>query len=79
MPRSMTYSSIAAGIALCQECDLHALRKKAVPGRGNLNADIFLLGEAPGKFEDIAGLPFVGKAGKLLTLQVLNDIILCAI
>ena len=39
-------------------------RKNAVPGKGNHNADIVFIGEAPGKNEDILGEPFVGIAGK---------------
>lgn len=35
-------------------------------GQGNLNADVYMLGEAPGKFEDLQGNPFVGQAGRLL-------------
>jgi DNA polymerase len=41
--------------------------KKVVFGVGNLNADIFLCGEAPGADEELAGEPFVGRAGQLLT------------
>lgn len=37
-----------------------------VIGDGNPNANIFFLGEAPGKFEDLKGLPFIGQAGKIL-------------
>ncbi len=44
-----------------------------VLGRGNLNAQILLLGEAPGKNEDLQGLPFVGNAGKFLD-QLLSSV-----
>jgi DNA polymerase len=48
----------------CKRCDLHHERNLAVPGDGNPNADIVLLGEAPGYHEDQLGLPFCGpKAG----------------
>tara|TARA_B100001121_G_scaffold221552_1_gene194794 strand:- start:765 stop:1268 length:504 start_codon:yes stop_codon:yes gene_type:complete len=40
--------------------------KRLVVGRGNLNADIIIVGEAPGAKEDLEGKPFVGKSGKLL-------------
>lgn len=40
--------------------------KNLVMGDGNINADIILIGEAPGKNEDLSGLPFVGAAGKFL-------------
>jgi len=42
------------------------LSKNFVPGEGNLNARIFIIGQAPGEEEDIQKRPFVGKAGKLL-------------
>ncbi|MDA1168723.1 MAG: uracil-DNA glycosylase [bacterium] len=47
---------------------LHEGTKQAVPGDGNPDADILIIGEAPGKKEDETGVPFVGAAGKLLTL-----------
>jgi len=47
---------------------------KAVPGEGNSEADIMFIGEAPGKAEDLSGIPFVGAAGKFLAqlLEVIN-------
>jgi DNA polymerase len=52
----------------CPVCNAHVKPgKKVVFGVGNLNADIFLCGEAPGADEEIAGEPFVGRAGQLLT------------
>jgi len=58
-----------ANCTLCQE--LSELRVasgwKTVPGVGNANADLFVLGEAPGQNEAEQGVPFVGKAGQLLT------------
>ena len=53
-------------IKKCKKCDLYKYRKNAVPGEGPKNAKIMLVGEAPGRFEDIKGKPFVGAAGKLL-------------
>jgi uracil-DNA glycosylase len=50
----------------CQRCGLGALRHKLVFGYGNPNADIMLVGEAPGQHEDETGLPFAGEAGALL-------------
>jgi uracil-DNA glycosylase len=50
----------------CQRCPLHATRTQAVFGAGNANADLMLVGEAPGAQEDLEGIPFVGRAGKLL-------------
>lgn len=50
----------------CHRCGLGDNRTKAVVGRGNLQAPIMIVGEAPGQNEDETGLPFVGKAGQLL-------------
>ena len=53
-------------IKTCQKCQLGKTRKNFVFGFGDKNADLLLVGEAPGEKEDIEGLPFVGRAGKLL-------------
>ena len=53
-------------ICNCQECPLSQTRKNFVFGVGNPKADIVFIGEAPGAQEDIQGIPFVGRAGKLL-------------
>ena len=50
----------------CNKCDLCSNRTNSVFGVGNPNADIMLIGEGPGADEDIEGIPFVGKAGKLM-------------
>ena len=52
----------------CSRCKLHGLgRSKVVFGVGNPNADLMFVGEAPGADEDEQGVPFVGRAGQLLT------------
>ncbi|MGE0393376.1 MAG: uracil-DNA glycosylase [Vicinamibacterales bacterium] len=52
----------------CRRCKLHTLgRSRIVFGVGNPNADLMFVGEAPGADEDAQGIPFVGKAGQLLT------------
>ena len=51
----------------CQNCPLGATRLNFVFGSGNPNAEIMFIGEAPGADEDEQGLPFVGRAGQLLT------------
>jgi uracil-DNA glycosylase len=52
----------------CSRCKLHALgRTQVVFGVGNPSADLMFVGEAPGGDEDIQGIPFVGRAGQLLT------------
>ncbi len=50
----------------CLRCPLSETRTTVVFGAGNADADLMLVGEAPGKNEDEKGLPFVGQAGKLL-------------
>ena len=50
----------------CQGCELHETRTNCVFGVGNENADLLFVGEAPGDNEDKTGIPFVGRAGKLL-------------
>ena len=54
-------------VETCTRCPLHADRTKAVFGSGNADADLMFIGEAPGAEEDRQGLPFVGRAGQLLT------------
>ena len=53
-------------VSECVLCELHRTRKNTVFGVGNEDADIMLVGEAPGADEDDQGEPFVGRAGKLL-------------
>ncbi len=58
--------ALAKTIASCKKCRLVAGRTNTVPGSGNPNAALVFVGEAPGYYEDKQGLPFVGRAGKLL-------------
>ena len=51
----------------CTRCKLHTGRTKLVFGVGNADADLMFVGEAPGRDEDRQGIPFVGRAGQLLT------------
>ncbi|MPZ24060.1 MAG: uracil-DNA glycosylase [Dehalococcoidia bacterium] len=53
-------------VRTCRACALGSLRTNAVPGEGNAEAEVMFVGEAPGYYEDQAGRPFVGQAGKLL-------------
>jgi len=62
-----TLSEFNAAIEGCMNCPLGATRNKFVFGAGNPNADLMFVGEAPGEKEDLEGVPFVGRAGKLLT------------
>ena len=57
-----------ADLGDCTRCKLHRLgRRQIVFGAGNPEADLMFVGEAPGRDEDIQGVPFVGRAGQLLT------------
>ncbi|MDO5042572.1 MAG: uracil-DNA glycosylase [Slackia sp.] len=60
-------ADIAAQVEACRKCALCEGRINVVPGFGNPEARVMLIGEAPGKNEDKQGLPFVGAAGKYLT------------
>lgn len=51
----------------CRRCELHKTRKNIVFGEGPDNARIFIVGEAPGREEDLDGRPFTGASGELLT------------
>ena len=57
----------------CIACPLHETRTQVVFGAGNADADLMFIGEAPGADEDRLGLPFVGRAGKLLD-KLLDEI-----
>ena len=50
----------------CTKCRLCSNRHNVVIGVGNINAEIMFIGEGPGADEDMQGIPFVGKAGKLM-------------
>ena len=58
--------SFKEAICSCQKCPLSQTRQNFVFGVGNPQADIVFVGEAPGEQEDLQGIPFVGRAGKLL-------------
>jgi len=57
-------------VAACTACDLCKTRTQTVYGSGNPMAKIVIVGEAPGEEEDKTGVPFVGRAGKLLTQMI---------
>ncbi len=58
---------LASQIKSCKNCSVNPNRRNAVPGIGPPDAQIMFIGEAPGEDEDEQGIPFVGRAGKLLT------------
>jgi DNA polymerase len=60
--------ALRADLGDCIRCKLHGLgRTNIVFGVGNPEADLMFVGEAPGSEEDIKGVPFIGRAGQLLT------------
>lgn len=62
----MTLNELKNQCTQCRKCSLCEGRTNVVFGGGNENADILLIGEAPGANEDIEGKPFIGRSGKLL-------------
>lgn len=60
-------AQISDDIRGCRACVLHEGTRQAVPGEGNPDAEILLIGEAPGQNEDLQGRPFVGASGQFLT------------
>ena len=61
-------AAVRTEIGDCVRCKLHAQgRRQIVFGVGNPSADLMFVGEAPGADEDVQGIPFVGRAGQLLT------------
>jgi len=65
--KSESLDELNSLICNCTKCVLHKGRNKFVFGSGNPNADVMVIGEGPGAEEDKQGLPFVGRAGQLLT------------
>ena len=63
-------AAIREDIGDCTRCGLHKGRKQIVFGAGNPRAELMFIGEAPGADEDMQGLPFVGRAGQLLTNMI---------
>jgi uracil-DNA glycosylase len=61
---------IRTDLGECKRCKLHTTRNKIVFGDGNPKAELVFVGEGPGRDEDAQGLPFVGRAGKLLTQMI---------
>lgn len=66
----LDWETLAAEVAGCRACGLCQTRTQTVFGVGNRQADLMLIGEAPGVDEDRAGEPFVGRAGQLLNLML---------
>jgi len=71
-PAGDTLAKISEDIGDCRRCRLCEGRSKIVFGSGNENARLVFVGEGPGADEDAQGLPFVGRAGQLLTQMIEN-------
>jgi len=69
-PAGDSMAAIRADIGDCKRCRLCQQRNKIVFGSGNESARLVFVGEGPGADEDASGLPFVGRAGQLLTQMI---------
>lgn len=69
----LSYEEVEKIASTCTNCPLSKGRNKVVFGNGPQPCDIMLIGEAPGAEEDLQGLPFIGRAGQLLT-QILASV-----
>lgn len=61
----LTLEALREKCKACRACPLSETRTNVVFGAGDKNADLMFVGEAPGENEDLSGVPFVGRAGKL--------------
>jgi DNA polymerase len=62
--------TIKQNVIECTKCDLSKTRTNSVPGKGNFHSNVIFVGEAPGKNEDKKGEPFIGIAGKKLSIAL---------
>ena len=67
VPAWSSFAELAATVATCTKCPLAEQRTQVVFGVGDEHADLVFVGEGPGAEEDRQGIPFVGRAGQLLT------------
>ena len=63
-------AALRVAVRDCRQCELHQSRTQTVFGSGSRQADLFIVGEAPGAEEDAQGEPFVGRAGQLLNAML---------
>ncbi len=61
---------IKQNVIECTKCELSKTRTNSVPGKGNFHSNVIFVGEAPGKNEDKNGEPFIGIAGKKLSIAL---------
>lgn len=71
-PEGDTLERICSDIGDCTRCKLHVGRNKIVFGDGDPHTKLVFVGEGPGADEDAQGLPFIGRAGQLLTQMIEN-------
>jgi DNA polymerase len=69
-PQARTLEAVRAELGECTRCGLCEGRTQIVFGDGNPDADLLFIGEGPGEQEDLRGVPFVGRAGELLTRMI---------
>ncbi|MBW2273081.1 MAG: uracil-DNA glycosylase [Deltaproteobacteria bacterium] len=69
-PAAATLEAVREELGDCARCGLCEGRRKIVFGSGNPDAQLMFVGEGPGEQEDLQGLPFVGRAGELLTQMI---------
>jgi DNA polymerase len=67
---TMGWEDLRGAVAACKACSLWRTRTQTVFGVGHRQADLMIIGEAPGADEDRQGEPFVGRAGRLLNLML---------
>lgn len=70
MTKSEKLAKLNKQMSACSKCALRCNATQVVPGDGNAEAEIMFIGEAPGKKEDTLGIPFVGSAGKFLSVML---------
>ena len=68
LPLDDSLAAVADEARVCTRCPLSSTRTRAVPGEGPADARVVVVGEGPGRNEDLEGRPFVGAAGKQLDL-----------
>ncbi|QIK38946.1 uracil-DNA glycosylase [Caldichromatium japonicum] len=66
----MDWAELESAVRICRACRLWETRTQTVFGIGNRQAELMIIGEAPGADEDARGEPFVGRAGQLLNLML---------
>lgn len=71
-----TYDELKQFVEQCTRCPLCRTRNRSVMGKGDLHSEILFIAEAPGRNEDDAGIPFVGKSGELFD-RMLDKIGMC--